>query len=254
MDLQLKGKKVLITGSSKGIGRSCADILASEGCSLHLAARGKGALLGAKEAITSKYGVPVEVHAVDLSKGDEARSLAEAYPDIDILVNNAGAIPTGDLWQVDEKKWREAWDLKVFGYINLCRAVFPQMQKIGKGVIINVIGGAGERPNRRYIAGGAGNAALMAFTRAMGAKSMRDNIRVVGINPGLIKTARLEELMRSLAKARFSDAERWKELLPSDPPPGEPEDIANMVAFLASDLAKYVTGTIVTVDGGSTAG
>ncbi|MBW1984753.1 MAG: SDR family oxidoreductase, partial [Deltaproteobacteria bacterium] len=214
---------------------------------------GKGALLGAKEVIQSKFGVSMEVHAVDLSKGNEARALAEACPDIDIMVNNAGAIPSGDLWQVDEKKWREAWDLKVFGYINLCRAVFPQMQKRGKGVIINVIGGAGERPNRRHIAGGAGNAALMAFTKAMGAKSMRDNIRIVGINPGLIKTARLEELMRSLAKARFNDAERWKELLPSDPPPGNPEDIANMVAFLSSDLARYITGTIVTVDGGATA-
>ncbi|MBW1849015.1 MAG: SDR family NAD(P)-dependent oxidoreductase, partial [Deltaproteobacteria bacterium] len=168
MDLQLKGKKVLITGGSKGIGRSCAEILASEGCLLHLAARGKGALLGAKEAIQSKFGVSMEVHAVDLSKGNEARALAEACPDIDIMVNNAGAIPSGDLWQVDEKKWREAWDLKVFGYINLCRAVFPQMQKRGKGVIINVIGGAGERPNRRYIAGGVGNAALIAFTKAMG--------------------------------------------------------------------------------------
>ena len=103
MDLQLKGKKVLITGGSKEIGRSCADILASEGCSLHLAARGKGALLGAKEAIIKKYNVSVEVHAIDLSKGDEARKLAEDIPDIDILVNNAGAIPTGDLWQVDEK-------------------------------------------------------------------------------------------------------------------------------------------------------
>jgi len=254
MDLQLKGKKVLITGGSKGIGRSCADTLAAEGCSLELAARGKGALLGAKEAITKKFNVRVEIHAVDLSKGEDARKLAQACPDIDVLVNNAGAIPSGDLWQVDEKKWREAWDLKVFGYFNLSREVFPQMQKRGKGVIINVIGGAGERPNRRYIAGGAGNAALMAFTKAIGAKSMRDNIRVVGINPGLIKTARLEELMRSLAKARFNEPDRWQELLPSDPPPGEPEDIANMVAFLVSDLAKYVSGTIVTVDGGATAG
>lgn len=253
MDLNLKGKNVLITGGSKGIGRSCADILASEGCALHLAARGKGALLGAKETISKKYNVPVEVHVADLSSGDDARNLANACPDIDVLVNNAGAIPTGDLWQVDEKKWRDSWDLKVYGYINLCRAVYPKMQKRGNGVIINIIGGAGERPNRRYIAGGAGNAALMAFTRAIGAKSLRDNIRVVGINPGLIHTERLEELMRSLAKARFNDENCWKELLPSDPNPGEPEDIANMVAFLASDRAKYITGTIVTVDGGATA-
>lgn len=254
MDLQLKGKKVLITGGSKGIGRSCADILALEGCSLHLAARGKEALMDAKNAVTAKHDVPVEIHALDLSNGDEARKLAETCSDIDVLVNNAGAIPSGDLWQVDESGWREAWDLKVFGYINLCRAVYPKLKERGTGVIINIIGGAGERPNFRYIAGGAGNAALMAFTRAMGAGSSKDGIRVVGINPGLIKTARLEELMRTMAMSGLNDPERWEELLPKNPPPGEPEDIANMVAFLSSDLAKYVTGTTVTVDGGATAG
>jgi NAD(P)-dependent dehydrogenase (short-subunit alcohol dehydrogenase family) len=123
----------------------------------------------------------------------------------------------------------------------------------GKGVIVNIIGAAGERPRVEYIAGGAGNAALMAFTRALGARSMKDGIRVVAVNPGLIKTERLETLLKSVAQSRFNDPERWPELIPKDPPPGEPQDVAKLVAFLVSDCAKYITGTIVTVDGGVSA-
>ncbi|MDA8139323.1 MAG: short-chain dehydrogenase/reductase [Desulfobacteraceae bacterium] len=250
MDLNLKGKKVLITGGSKGIGRACAELLAAEGCTLHLAARGEEALRQTKETIASQYQTTIALHAIDLTKGDSARALATACTEIDILINNAGAIPRGDLWQIKEPQWREAWDLKVFGYINLCREVYPLMRARGKGVIINIIGAAGERPHWEYIAGGTGNAALMAFTRALGARSLRDGIRVLAINPGLIKTARLEILLRSGAQKRFGDPERWRELLPKDPPAGEPMDIANFVAFLASERARFATGSVVTVDGG----
>lgn len=246
-------KTVLVTGGSKGIGRATAEILASEGCALHLAARGEAGLKEAKDTIESTYGVPVAIHPVDLSDGNRARSLAAACSDIDVLVNNAGAIPRGDLWQIEEPQWREAWDLKVFGYINLTRAVYASMRERGKGVIVNVIGAAGQRPLPDYITGGAGNAALMAFTRALGGKSLRDGIRVVAVNPGLIKTDRLKKLLASLAQKRFDDPSRWEELMPTNPPPGEPEDIARMVAFLASDCSKFTTGTVMTIDGGYSA-
>jgi NAD(P)-dependent dehydrogenase (short-subunit alcohol dehydrogenase family) len=119
-----------------------------------------------------------------------------------------------------------------------------------KGVIVNIIGAAGERPRGDYIAGSAGNAALMAFTRALGARSLKDGIRVVAVNPGLIKTERLEALLKSIAQSKFNDPKRWPELMPRDPPPGEPQDVAKLVAFLASDCAQYITGTVVTIDGG----
>jgi NAD(P)-dependent dehydrogenase (short-subunit alcohol dehydrogenase family) len=253
MDLNLRGKTALITGGSKGIGRACAEVLAAEGCTLHLAARGEEALLQARQTISERYGVAVTIHPVDLGLGDNARALAAECAGIDILVNNAGAIPRGDLWHVQEPQWREAWDLKVFGYINLSRAVYDNMRRQKQGVIVNVIGAAGQRPLSDYIAGGAGNAALMAFTRALGGRSLRDGIRVVAVNPGLIKTERLEKLLRSLAQSRLGDPERWQELMPKDPPPGDPQNIADFVAFLASDRARFATGTVVTVDGGYTA-
>ena len=254
MNLNLNGKKVLITGGSQGIGYACAGMLAAEGCSsIHLAARARESLEKAKQTIESKYSTSVEIHPIDLSIGDNTRALAATCSDIDILVNNAGAIPNGDLLKNDEEIWRKAWDLKVFGYINLCRAMYPHFKEKGKGTIINVIGAGGERPSFFYITGGAGNASLMAFTRALGSRSHKDGIRVVAINPGLIKTQRLETQMRRNAESRLGDPDRWQELLPDSPPPGDPEDIASMVAFLASDRAKNINATVVTIDGGAAA-
>jgi NAD(P)-dependent dehydrogenase (short-subunit alcohol dehydrogenase family) len=253
MDLELKGKVVLITGGSRGIGRACAEVMASEGCSLHLVARNQELLSNVRHAIESRYGVTVTTHAVDLSRGEYARALVAICPQVDILVNNAGAIPRGDLWQIDEAQWREAWDLKVYGYINLCRAMYEQMRSRAQGVIVNVIGAAGERPANYYIVGGTGNAALMAFTKALGAKSLKDGIRVVAVNPGLIKTERLEQLLKGVAQARVNDSGRWQEFIPKDPPPGDPSDVANLVAFLASDRAKNISGTVIAVDGGFSA-
>ncbi len=251
MDLHLRGKTVLVTGASKGIGLACAKLFAEEGCHLHLASRTEADLKRAQDDIKSRHNVSVTIHPVDLSDGDTARALAARCGDIDILVNNAGAIPRGDLQMVDEPRWREAWDLKVFGYVNLCRALYPMLKAKGGGVIVNVTGLAGERPTAGYIAGSAGNAALMAFTRAMGGASLRDKIRMVAVNPGLIETERMVTILRTQASVELGDAERWRELVPTDPPPGKSEHCADLVAFLASDRAAHITGTVVTIDGGA---
>ena len=251
MDLHLRGKTALVTGASKGIGLACARQLAEEGCHLHLASRTKADLERARESIQARHNVSVTIHACDLSNGDTARALAADCPDLDILVNNAGAIPAGDLQAIDEARWRDAWNLKVFGYVNLSRAVYPAMKARGGGVIVNVLGVAGERPTWGYIAGSAGNASLMAFTRGMGGTSLVDRIRVVACNPGLIRTERMETMLRATAAAKLGDAARWQELIPTAPPVGTPEQCADLVAFLASDRASHVTGTVVTIDGGA---
>ncbi|MGH7126789.1 MAG: short-chain dehydrogenase/reductase, partial [Stellaceae bacterium] len=181
-----------------------------------------------------------------------AAALAERCGDIDILINNAGAIPGGTIGTIDEARWRAAWDLKVFGYINLTREYFRLMKARRKGVIVNIIGAAGEKMNSSYIAGSAGNASLMAFTRAIGAAAPEHGLRVVGINPGPVATDRHVMLIRKQAQDTLGDPERWRELAKGLPygRAATPEEIAAMAAFLASDLSAYTTGTIITIDGG----
>jgi NAD(P)-dependent dehydrogenase (short-subunit alcohol dehydrogenase family) len=249
MDLGLHDRRAVITGASKGIGLACAESLAREGVHVHLVARTEADLQAAVTQVDQCGPGQVSYQALNLADSQAAQTLIETQAQADILVNNAGAIPSGSLMDIDEATWREAWDLKVFGYINLCRGFYQHMRGRG-GVIINVIGAGGERPTAGYAAGAGGNAALMALTRALGGTSRKDDIRVVGINPGQIITQRLQDLLQAAASKRFNDGERWQELLDPRYPPGEPAHIADMVAFLASDRSANTTGTIVTIDGG----
>lgn len=255
MELGLAGRWALVTGGSKGIGLACALRLASEGCSLVLAARGTEALEAARTAAAAAGGGRIEVRTevVDIADDLAAPALADRYGSVlDILVNNAGAIPGGGIADVDQAAWRAGWDLKVFGTIGLCRAFHAAMARRGRGVIVNVIGWAGERVDAGYVAGSSGNAALMALTRALGADGPRHGVRVVGVNPGPVATGRLEVLQRKRAQALFGDAGRWPELVQAMPfgRAGTADEIAAAVAFLASDLSAYTTGTVLTIDGG----
>jgi NAD(P)-dependent dehydrogenase (short-subunit alcohol dehydrogenase family) len=251
MDLELAGKRALITGGSRGIGRAIAEVLAEEGVDVVLVARDAAVLAEAKEAVRARRQVNVTTMSADLSRESEVQRVVKEAGTFDVLVNNAGAIPPGSLGAVDNETWRRAWDLKVFGFISMCRAVYPAMAARRSGVIVNVIGAAGEKMPANYIAGTAGNAALMAFTRALGRASPADGIRVLGINPGSTATQRLEMLLRHRAQEVLGDAKRWLELCKDMPfgRPGKPEEIAYAVAFLSSPRSGYTSGTILTIDG-----
>jgi NAD(P)-dependent dehydrogenase (short-subunit alcohol dehydrogenase family) len=253
MELNLRGRTALVTGASKGIGLASADCLAAEGVNVILVSRTQADLDTARQKIMSRWNVNVQVHAYDLSDSRNVDKLVAEHAGIDILVNNAGAIPAGDLQQITEDRWRQAWDLKVFGYINMCRRFYAEMKSRGRGVIINVLGVAGEKMDRTYIAGSTGNAALMAFTKALGGSAGDDKLRVVGINPGAIATDRLITIMKTRAKDRLGDENQWEELMKPLPMgrAGTSEEIGVMVAFLASDISAYTTGTIITIDGGA---
>ena len=254
MDLQMRGRKAVITGASKGIGRASAERLAAEGVDVHLVARDAAMLEEVTITLHKHHGVAAGFSALDLSVSNNVDRLFEELTDpIDILVNNAGAIPAGGIDLVDEVRWREAWDLKVFGYINMCRRAYQRMREAGGGVIVNVIGAAGERPTAGYVAGSGGNASLMAITRALGGPSRQDGIRVVAINPGQITTERLITMLKTQALEQFGDESKWQDLRDETFPPGEPHHIADLVAFLASDLSSNTTGTVITCDGGSCA-
>ena len=252
MDLRLEGSTALVTGASRGIGFAVAQELAREGVHLHLAARTAADLEAARAKILAECPVRVECHALDLSEAGAVATLAERCADVDILVNNAGGIPSGRLAEIDPQRWRKAWDLKVFGYIDLTRAIYRVMCEKRRGVIVNVIGVAGERLRQDYIAGSTGNAALMAFTRTLGGESVDYGVRVVGVNPGQIDTDRLRSRYEARARAELGDASRWRELIKNAPfgRLARPDEVADAVVWLASPRASYISGTVLTVDGG----
>jgi len=255
MDLNLAGRRVLITGASKGIGAATAAAFAEEGCHVRLAARSADALAELAGRLSRGHNIEATAHPADLRNGDDIRRLADEASDVDILVNNAGDIPGGALSAIDEATWRHAWELKVFGYINLTRIFYERMKARRSGVILNVIGAAGERFDANYITGATGNAALMTFTRALGGRSLDDGVRVVGINPGPVETDRIVALMKTRAAAQFGDESRYPELMARYPlgRAASPREIADLMLFLASDRSAYTTGVVFTVDGGLSA-
>jgi 3-oxoacyl-[acyl-carrier protein] reductase len=251
MDLKLTGRSVMITGASKGIGLGIGKWFASEGVNLCLVARSGDLLAKEAEAIRKSAQVNVQTLAADLSDPAARRKVFETFPDVDIVVNNAGAIPGGTIEDVDETAWRAGWDLKVYAHVDFTRMYLAKMKARQRGVIINIIGAGGEKLTYGYIAGSAGNAALMAFTRAIGGTSPDFGVRVVGVNPGPVATERVEYLARQRA-AKAGDESRWRDGFKNMPfgRPATVDEIAASVVFLASDLSSYTSGTIVSIDGG----
>jgi 3-oxoacyl-[acyl-carrier protein] reductase len=250
MDLGLKHRHVLVTGGSQGIGKAVARGFLGEGAAVVIVSRDEARLEHALAELAPLGAV--RGRAIDLARRGAPETIADEFKDTDILVNNAGAIPTGDIFSVDEARWREAWDLKVFGYVNLMRAMYGHMRGKPPKVIVNVLGLGGEKPQWHYVCGNAANVALMGVTKSLGGRSIDDGIRVVGVNPGGVETERMVMIQRSKAQRKLGDAERWRELLEDKPlnRAATPEEIANVVLFLASDRASWVSGAVVPVDGG----
>ncbi len=255
MNLGLSGRTALVTGASRGIGRGIADALAAEGCHLELVARNAEMLQSLAESLAGEHGVRARAYALDLGEPANQKTVVAACGHADIVVNNAGATQPGEIDEVDEDAWMEGWQLKVFGYINMTRHYWRIMKARGSGVIVNLVGDSGERPVATVISSSTANAALIAFTRALGGRSPRFGFRVVGVNPAGIETDRVYWYMRARAERTLGSADRWPELLGDLPfgRMGAPKDIGAMVAFLASDQASYISGCIMSVDGGRAA-
>ena len=252
MDLNLAGRRILITGASQGIGAALAHAFAAEGCNLHLTARSQAKLDKLRTEIIAANRVHVSSTAIDMTAEGAIEKIVTDAGDVDVLVNNAGVIPSGSLNQIDAQTWRDGWSLKGFGYVDMMRAVYPRMKSRGGGVILNNIGSGGEICDPLYIEGAAGNASLMAVTRALGGNSLADRIRVIGVNPGPVDTPRIYQMLRTWSKSRLGDESRYKELLVSFPlgRVAKTEEITDLFLFLASDRSGYTSGTIFTVDGG----
>lgn len=254
MDLGLDGRKVLVTGGSKGIGLATARAFAAEGADIVIAARDKDLLTAAAETLSRETGRAITPFAADLSRDAERERLFGAHGDIDILVNNAGAIPAGDIANVSMEAWRAGWELKVFGYIHLCQLYVAAMKERRSGIIINIIGMGGRAVSPGYICGAAGNAALIGFTNALGAETPRHDVRVFGINPSATMTDRIVSMSKTRAGIRFGDESRWKETLNEEALPfgrlKQPEEVGALAVMLSAPQVHYLSGTVIDMDGG----
>lgn len=254
MDLGLGGKTVLITGGSKGIGRAIAAALLAEGAQVTLTARDVDQLATTQAALSQEPAGRVHAVPADLSTDAGRIALIEAVGTPDILINNAGAIRVGRLGDLGINDWRKDWELKVFGYIHLCQLLLPAMASRGSGSILNIIGMAGRANRAAYISGSSANAALIAFTQALGAEAQEQGLRVLGINPSPTLTDRMTNFMKHKAQAELGDESRWQEMVePARFPYGRPtlpDEIAALATMLLSQKVGYLNGTVVDIDGG----
>ncbi len=254
MDLQLTGKVAIVTGASRGIGRSIALALSREGMRLVLVARSQALL----EDTAATASTECLVHAADLRETGAAQAVIDAalgkFGNIDVLVNNAGATKRGDFLELPDSDWNDGFALKFFGAMRLCRAAWPHL-KARQGSIVNIVGVGGRTGSAEFTIGGSVNSALLNLTKALAHRGIKEGIRVNAINPGSIATERLqvridavaseEKLSRDAAAGKMAQALGVARF-------GGPEEIARAVAFLASPAAGYCQGAIVDIDGGQT--
>jgi NAD(P)-dependent dehydrogenase (short-subunit alcohol dehydrogenase family) len=254
MNLNLAGKRVLVTGGSKGIGLACANLFAAEGAKVAIASRSQANIDAALAKLPGVLGVAADLIDAEQAAALVARVERELGP-IDILVNSAGAAKRAAPDDLTPALWRAAMDAKYFSYINVIDPVVKLMAKRGSGVIVNVIGNGGKVAAAEHLAGGSANAALMLATVGLARAYAERGIRVVGLNPGLTETSRVAEGMEVTARSRGISVEEAKARSVARIPLGrlaQPEELADMVAFLASDRASYVSGVNITMDGVST--
>lgn len=256
MDLNLSGKVALIFGASRGIGQATADLLHAEGAKLALVARSTMSFAPAD----IPGGAATLLLAADLTQVGAAEAAVKAaierFGRLDILVVSAGAAQGGVFWELDDTAWEAAMALKFHGMIRALRAAAPVMQQQRAGRIVAVVGNGGKQPNKRMLPGAAANAACLAVVRGLAEELAPSGVQVNAVNPGPTRTDRWNTLIGGLAAS-------------SDRPPADIEaeqfagiplgrintaqDVAKIIAFLASDASGTITGTSVTADGGMTA-
>jgi 3-oxoacyl-[acyl-carrier protein] reductase len=255
LDLQLTGKVAIVTGASRGIGRAIAQTLGAEGMSLVVAARSRGQLeeLAASLAPTRCLPMAVDLREPEAPAAVVAAAVAQ-FGRLDLLVNNAGATRRGDFLTLPDSDWEDGFRLKFYGAMRGCRAAWPHLQTT-HGTIVNIVGIGGRTGTAEFAIGGAVNAALLNLTKVLADRGVRDGVRVNAINPGSIVTERLHTRLRSFAAERQIDlasAETEMARALGIARFGEPADIAQVVAFLASPRAQFCQGAIVDADGGQT--
>lgn len=253
----LKGKTAIVTGASRGIGRAIAIKLAEEGASVVLTARDSGRLDSAIRQITESGGRAVRI-AADLREPSAADAIARqaisAFGRIDILVNNAGATKRGEFEDLTEDDWHDGFALKFFGAVRLTRACWPHL-RARHGSVVYIAGSGGRTPGAQFTIGGSVNAALLSFTKAMAETGLRDHVQVNCVNPGPVRTDRLETRLARIAAEKGVDHARALEIFLTSEKitrVAEPEEIGDLVAFITGPSGRSLHGSLIDIDGGST--
>ena len=257
MDLGLKDKVALVTGGSKGIGKAVARGLAEEGARVTICARTQNELDAAVGELAKATGGDIFAVTGDLTNEAGVQRIVDLtvkkFGRIDILVNNAGAAPGGLLLDLKEEDWQLALQLKFMGYVRCMKAVIPHMLKQGKGRIVNVVGNDGVKPIGIELTPSAANAADLAVTVALAEQYGKNNICINAINPGPVATERWDYLISGIAKTRKISVDEAQKRAEKSIPLGRictPEEVANVVVFVASERASFMNGAIITLDGG----
>jgi 3-oxoacyl-[acyl-carrier protein] reductase len=257
MDLRMNGKTALVTGASEGIGKAIACALAREGVDVAICARRKDKLEEAVAGIARATNRKIVAIAADLTKPADAENFVKqahaALGRIDILVNNAGASPGGTMEYLTEEHWAQSLQLKFMGYVRCIKHVLPIMQAQQRGRVVNLIGNDGIKHSYWEIAPGAANAAGQNLTISLAGQYGKDNISFVAVNPGPVRTERWAGLVDAMARDMKIPREEADTLAPRSIPLGriaECDEVANLVTYLASDLAHFVNGTMIEIDGG----
>ena len=257
MDLELKGKVAIIGGASKGLGRACAQILAEEGAKITICSRTEADLQQAAAEIRDTTGAEVLVIPADLESHESIKSLiattVDHYGHLDIMVNNSGGPPLARSYDATEEQWETAVQRSLFFFARMSREAVPHLKAQGGGRIINILASTVYQPIPNLALSGATRMGVVAFAKSLADEVGRDGILVNNVCPGSILsermlsnvTARSKELGISVEEAL---AQRASETAVGRI--GEPKELANLVAFLASSKSSYVTGTSILVDGG----
>lgn len=258
MDLELQGKRVLVTGGSRGIGLACAAGFLREGARVAIVSRSEANLEAARAAL-QPFGSDLATVAADLRDADDAARAVQdavaALGAIDILVNSAGAARRTPPAELTPQAWRDAMDAKYFSYINVIDPVIKRMAQQGGGAIVNVIGMGGKVASPTHLPGGAANAALMLATAGLANAYGGQGVRVNAVNPGGTHTERLQQGLEAEARLSGLTIEQMMAKANARVPLGRlaaPEEIADAVLFLASARASYICGVVVSMDGAAT--
>jgi NAD(P)-dependent dehydrogenase (short-subunit alcohol dehydrogenase family) len=257
VDLQLQGKHVLITGGSGGIGFACAQEFRKEGCTLSLIGRDQPQLDEALAKLDPE-GQRVDVYLAELTDPADAlrviQQAEEARGPIDILVNAAGAARQKPFAELEPQDWRAAMDAKFLTYMNVTDPVIKRMGARGTGAIVSVVGLGGKLPITTHLPGGSANAALMLANAGLAMAYGPQGVRVNAVNPSKTATDRLAHGVEAEARQTNVSVDtalaKAQAALPLGRP-ASPQDVANVVVFLASPRAGYVSGTVVSIDGGA---